>query len=248
MRAPDPARHRWPVTVRAAGAAVALAAAGLLVSGMATAGAPAHQGARQSADGSMVHDGVTYYAGPIPAAVVEGARPTRVAIPSIGVRSSLLELGLQADGTAEVPQDHALAGWYRNGGRPGLLGPTVLLGHVDPLDGPAVFHRLGDLAPGEVVEVTAAGGGVARYAVDRVEQVAKDEFPTLAVFGATRDDVLRLVTCAGEFDRGERSCEDTSWCTRPGSPDGCTESGRASARLASSGAPGACGRSSMVEP
>lgn len=212
MRAPDPARHRWPVIVRATGAAVALAAAGLLVSGMATAGAPGHPGHAVSGDGSMVHDGVTYYAGPIPeaapVAVVEGARPTGVAIPSIGVRSPLLELGLQADGTAEVPQDHALAGWYRNGGRPGLLGPTVLLGHVDFLDGPAVFYRLRDLAPGEVVEVTTAGGGVARYAVDRVEQVAKDEFPTFEVFGATRDDVLRLVTCAGEFDRGERSYED----------------------------------------
>lgn len=104
-----------------------------------------------------------------------------------------------------MPQDHALAGWYRNAGRPGLLGPTVLLGHVDSLDGPAVFYRLRELAPSAVVEVTTAGGGVARYALDRVEQVAKDEFPTFEAFGATRDDVLRLVTCAGEFNRGARS-------------------------------------------
>ncbi len=36
----------------------------------------------------------------------------------------------------------------------------------------------------------------------------KDEFPTFAVFGATADDVLRLVTCAGDFDRGARSYVD----------------------------------------
>jgi len=38
--------------------------------------------------------------------------------------------------------------------------------------------------------------------------VPKDEFPTFAVFGATADDVLRLVTCAGDFDRGARSYVD----------------------------------------
>lgn len=71
--------------MRVTGAAVAMAAAGLLVSGMATAGGPGHQGHGVSADGSMVHGGVTYCAGPIPetmpVAVVEGARPTGVAIP-----------------------------------------------------------------------------------------------------------------------------------------------------------------------
>lgn len=199
--------------MRVAGAAVAVGAAALLVSGLATAGVPGHGGGHTMAqDGSMVHGGVTYYAGPVPEAVpaevVDGARPTDVAIPSIGVASSLLELGLQDDGTAEVPQDYALAGWFGGGGRPGLVGPTVLLGHVDSADGPAVFYRLRELAAGDVVEVTTAGGGVARYAVDRVEQVAKDEFPTFEVFGATRDDVLRLVTCAGDFDRGERSYTD----------------------------------------
>jgi sortase (surface protein transpeptidase) len=84
----------------------------------------------------------------------------------------------------------------------------VLLGHVDSRDGPAVFYRLRDLRPGDVVEVGTTDGGVTRYAVERTEQVAKDAFPTFAVFGATADDVLRLVTCAGTFDRGARSYTD----------------------------------------
>ncbi|GAA3242597.1 hypothetical protein GCM10017691_46810 [Pseudonocardia petroleophila] len=144
----------------------------------------------------------------VPPAVVAPAEPASVAIPSIGVRSDLLHLGLAADGSAEVPEDYALAGWFREGGRPGGRGPTVLLGHVDSRDGPAVFYRLRDLGPGDVVEVATGDGTVARYAVDRTEQVPKDEFPTFAVFGATADDVLRLVTCAGDFDRGERSYTD----------------------------------------
>lgn len=197
----------------AAGSVIALAAAGLLAAGVAAGPSEGHgSGHAMAPNGSMTHGGVTYYAGPIPDAippeVLAAAEPTAIAIPSIGAGSELLDLGLQADGSAEVPADYALAGWYRHGGRPGLVGPTVVLGHVDSTDGPAVFYRLRDLAPGDVVEVTTAGGTVATYAVDRVEQVAKDEFPTFEVFGATRDDVLRLVTCAGEFDRGERSYQD----------------------------------------
>lgn len=134
--------------------------------------------------------------------------PVAVAIPSIGVRSSLVELGIAADGSAEVPEDFGLAGWFEGGGRPGARGPTVLLGHVDSAAGPAVFHDLRELAPGDVVEVTVADGSVAHYSVTGAEQVAKDGFPTVAVFGATTDDVLRLVTCSGDFDRGARSYVD----------------------------------------
>lgn len=188
---------------------VAVAAAGVLVSTLTAGGEPHHQVA---ADGSMVHDGVTYYAGPAPGPigddVLAAAAPAAVAIPAIGVRSDLLHLGIAPDGSAEVPADYARAGWFRGGGRPGVIGPTVLLGHVDSVDGPAVFHRLRDLGAGDVVEVTTADGTLARYAVERVERVAKDEFPTFAVFGATQDDVLRLVTCAGAFDRGARSYTD----------------------------------------
>lgn len=210
-RGADRSRSRWPASLQATGAAVALAAAGVLVSTWVSAGpGPAHHGA--TGDGAMVHGGVTYHAGPppdpVPPEELAAAAPAVVTIPAIGVRSDLLHLGITPDGAAEVPADHDLAGWFSGGGRPGWIGPTVLLGHVDSVDGPAVFHRLRELRPGDVVEVTTAGGTVARYAVERIEQVAKDAFPTFAVFGASPEDVLRLVTCAGEFDRGERSYAD----------------------------------------
>ncbi len=140
-----------------------------------------------------------------PATVPE---PVAVSIPAIGVRDVLLELGVRADGTAEVPTDFDRVGWLTGGGRPGARGPTVLLGHVDSTAGPAVFSDLRDLGPGDVVELTVADGSVARYEVVGTEQFPKDEFPTAAVFGATADDVLRLVTCTGAFDRGARSYVD----------------------------------------
>ncbi|MEJ2864231.1 class F sortase [Actinomycetospora flava] len=167
--------------------------------------------------------------GPGRAAVSSGERPAAAGVvpvslrvPAIGVdEREVLSLGVAPDGTAEVPQDFARVGWFdrtlsawRRGATPADVaipagrGPTVLLGHVDSRRGPAVFFRLRDLRPGDVVEVGRSDGSVARYAVERTEQVAKDVFPTFAVFGATATDVLRLVTCAGDFDRGERSYTD----------------------------------------
>jgi len=140
-----------------------------------------------------------------PAAVPE---PTAVSIPALGVRQDLIGLGVAGDGTAEVPTDFADVGWFTPGGRPGARGPTVLLGHVDSTAGPAVFYDLRDLAPGDTVVLTVADGSTATYTVTGTEQVAKDTFPTAAVFGATAEDVLRLITCTGAFDAGARSYTD----------------------------------------
>jgi hypothetical protein len=134
--------------------------------------------------------------------------PVSVEVPALGLAEPLLDLGVAGDGTAEVPADPDRAGWFTGGGRPGARGPTVLLGHVDSTAGPGVFAELRDLVPGDVVDVTVADGSVARYAVTTTEQVPKGSFPTAAVFGATTQDVLRLITCTGDFDRSARSYVD----------------------------------------
>ena len=134
--------------------------------------------------------------------------PTALSIPALGVTRDLIDLGIAADGTAEVPAVFDDAGWFTPGGRPGARGPTVLMGHVDSTAGPAVFYELRDLQPGDTVELTVADGTVAVYAVTGTEQVAKDTFPTEAVFGATTQDVVRLITCTGDFDGGARSYTD----------------------------------------
>ncbi|MEQ3552908.1 class F sortase [Pseudonocardia nematodicida] len=132
--------------------------------------------------------------------------PTSLRIPAIGVdEPELLRLGVAEDRTAEVPEDFSRVGWFDRDGNPGA---TVLMGHVDSRDGPAVFFDLRDLAPGDVIEVGRSDGTVGRYEVERTQQMPKDEFPTFEVFGATSDDIVRLVTCAGDFDRGERSYID----------------------------------------
>lgn len=139
------------------------------------------------------------------------AAPVSVAIPTIDVRSDLLRLGVNDDGTVEVPPlgPDDQAGWYERGPAPGAVGPAVILGHVDSAEwGPGIFFDLGALAAGDEVTVTRADGSMAVFAVDRVERHPKDDFPTIEVYGNTDDAQLRLITCGGAFDADARSYED----------------------------------------
>jgi hypothetical protein len=132
------------------------------------------------------------------------SRPVSLAIPAIGVRASLIDLGLTADGGLQVPPLTAAgvreAGWYDRGPAPGQAGPAVIAGHVDSYAGPGVFFRLGALRPGDQVDVTRADGITAVFRVDAVEEVSKAAFPARQVYGPVSYAGLRVITCGGQFD------------------------------------------------
>lgn len=131
--------------------------------------------------------------------------PRRLVIPEIGVDAPVTGTGLLPDRTLEVPEDTDLVGWYDRFPLPGDPGVSVLLGHVDSRTGPGVFVRLPELEPGDLVQVERHDRRVATYEVTAVDWYAKDGFPTARVFTDDRDEVLRIITCGGTFDRTERT-------------------------------------------
>lgn len=133
--------------------------------------------------------------------------PTRVRIKKIGVDSTLQSLHLDGQGALQAPTDYGKAGWYADGTVPGAPGPAVIAGHVDSKFGRAVFYRLKELRPGDVIEVQNAAVWVV-FRVTEVDRYAKDQFPTAAVYGPTPDAQLRLITCGGTFDPSVRSYVD----------------------------------------
>ncbi|MFJ2745673.1 class F sortase [Streptomyces sp. NPDC087440] len=128
--------------------------------------------------------------------------PVHLSIPSLGVRSEIMRLGLNADGTVEVPPaDKGMTtGWYSGGPVPGAPGPAVLIGHNATREGRAVFHGLKRIAQGADIAVRDERGTVVHFEVTGRETVRKNAFPTERVYGATRDRALRLITCDGAFD------------------------------------------------
>jgi Sortase domain len=143
-----------------------------------------------------------------PAAPGSGSPPVRLAIPAIGVATPLVRLGLEADGGMQVPADFGRAGWFTGGPAPGQVGPSVIAGHADSRTGPAVFYRLRELRPGQAILVERADGSRLRFVVEQARSYPKEGFPTAAVFGPVPEAALRLITCAGDFDRARGSYRD----------------------------------------
>jgi hypothetical protein len=129
--------------------------------------------------------------------------PVAVSIPAIGVKSKLLHLGLNKDGTIQVPDLNTSANeaaWYKYSATPGQIGTSVIEGHVDSYGGPAVFYRLGALRPGNRVSVALADGITAVFRVTGVREYAKDKYPANTIYAPANFAALRLITCGGGFD------------------------------------------------
>jgi LPXTG-site transpeptidase (sortase) family protein len=126
--------------------------------------------------------------------------PVRLEVPAIGVDTPVMQLGLAPDGGVEVPpiEAHDQAGWYRHSPAPGQTGPSVILGHVTVgAYGDGVFRRLDRLRRGDRIVARLENGTAVAFAVTRVRTVAKDDFPTEAVYGDVNRPELRLITCGG---------------------------------------------------
>jgi Sortase domain len=130
----------------------------------------------------------------------ERVGPGRIVIETVGVSAEVETVGLATDGTLALPTDTDTVGWFTGSSRPGEIGPAVMVGHVDSLDGLAVFGRLAGLNAGDLVTVDNADGTTVSFVVSSVTRYPKESFPSDAVYGPTPDAELRLITCGGRYD------------------------------------------------
>jgi sortase (surface protein transpeptidase) len=128
--------------------------------------------------------------------------PVRIEIPAVAVDAPIMKLGLNADGTIQVPplDNHNLAGWYTGSVTPGEEGAAVIVGHVDSWSGGSVFFKIKNLVPGDKIDILRADGRTAVFSVDGLQKAAKVAFPTDAVYGNPGYPALRLITCGGPFN------------------------------------------------
>lgn len=143
-----------------------------------------------------------------PALTVSGdilpkSNPLTITIPKLNLSAPFEDpLGVDASREIEVPDGYDTVGYYKYGPTPGELGPAVVLGHVDSVDGPAVFYSLGQLEEGDEIEIEREDGTTAVFEVTNMERHLQSGFPTEQVYGNIDHAGLRLITCSGTFDKG----------------------------------------------
>lgn len=138
------------------------------------------------------------------------SRPVRLFIPKIGVDAPFVDLAIGPTGQLEPPpaNDVNLVGWHAKGASPGETGTAIIAGHVDTKTSPAVFAGLSALVKGDGFQVLRADGVKASFRVDSVETFDKADFPSERVYGDTSEAQVRLITCAGAYDRRVKDYTD----------------------------------------
>ncbi|MGW3667143.1 class F sortase [Streptomyces sp. NPDC005141] len=138
------------------------------------------------------------------------AEPIRLLIPKILVDAPFTDLVIDDAGRLQPPpaNDTNLVGWYAKGVSPGEKGAAIIAGHVDTKTSAAVFAGLSDLEKGDKFSVQRSDGRTASFVVDSAETFAKEDFPDKRVYADTSDAQVRLITCAGTYDRSVKDYTD----------------------------------------
>ncbi|WP_434970244.1 class F sortase [Microbacterium sp. bgisy207] len=136
-----------------------------------------------------------------PQAVALTPQPQSLTVPDVSVSVPVVPVGVLADGFMEIPEDPAVAGWYRFGPAPASEeGNTVIAAHVDSATyGIGPFSRLRDLGVGAAVTVADESGREWAYRVESVTEYVKSELPD-HLFARDGERTLVLITCGGPFD------------------------------------------------
>lgn len=188
---------------------------GLLAAGFSIffqARSQAIQGASPSSSASSSSAGDPNLVTAAPAVVGLGSsfampgKPVRLIIPAINVNANIQSVGLfwNGDGEMSIPTNFTDVAWYNGGPRPGMPGNAVIDGHLDGHDvKEAVFYRLGDLAPGDLVEVVDSSGTIWKFQVVRLADYAYNASTTDIFSGDASKARLNLITCAGDWIKGQ---------------------------------------------
>jgi LPXTG-site transpeptidase (sortase) family protein len=129
-----------------------------------------------------------------------GSVPAAIDIPRIGTHAQVVPLGEDDDGTMLAPSDPDTVGWYAPGTGIGIAGNALLDGHVDWGGRLRAFGWLGQLEPGDTIQITDTDGNVLSYSVTWTQLFDADTAPLDQIFEQTSDEQVTLITCGGVFD------------------------------------------------
>jgi len=154
-------------------------------------------------DPKLINVGVP---GPIGTASVATPPPsnspvTRIIIEKIGIDAPVVTMGVDEDGTPQVPDNPYDVVWYNWSTPPGHGSNAVFAGHFDwtvnqqPVTG--VFYYLTKLIPGDIIEVSLEDGTSYKYKVTGNFAILDGDPQGMALMDDTPSDMVTLITCGG---------------------------------------------------
>ncbi len=129
-----------------------------------------------------------------------GIVPIRIHIPAVKIDAFIQPVGVLKNGAMGVPKDDTKVGWLHVGFKPGENGNAVMAGHVDNLQGVAVFHPLHEVQIGDEVIVSDKNGKQLTFNVTAIKTYRTEKAPIGYIFGEANKPKLNLITCTGYFD------------------------------------------------
>ncbi|QBX54650.1 class F sortase [Nocardioides seonyuensis] len=125
------------------------------------------------------------------------APPTRLVLPSLGVRASVVPIEMDQKGVLTPPADVDSVGWWQRSAEPGARSGKVLItGHTVRI-GDGALDEIGSLEPGDDV-VLRSPGGETRFRTTEVRTLTQEQVAARAkkLFGQEDGSGgLVLVTC-----------------------------------------------------
>ncbi|MBA3732968.1 class F sortase [Patescibacteria group bacterium] len=137
--------------------------------------------------------------------LVKAEVPLRLSIPSIGVDTDIIKVGLTSAGAMDTPKGPKEVAWYELGPKPGENGASVIAGHSSWSNNiPAAFDNLPKLKVGEKVYVKDVEGKTTTFVV-KSSRLFDPKADAGIVFNSTSGKHLNLITCAGVWDEATKS-------------------------------------------
>lgn len=123
-------------------------------------------------------------------------------IPRLEVNSRVTPVNIQANGTLGAPRNVKDAGWYEGSSKPGAVGAVLITGYVHGPSKQGVFYRLGNLKPGDTVEIERGDARTITYKVVSSENVDQNNLDMAKVQTSIEPGKpgLNLVTHTGRYD------------------------------------------------
>lgn len=128
--------------------------------------------------------------------------PRLLAIPSIGVKARVLQVGVDANNRLGTPKNIYDTAWYSASSKPGEMGAVLIDGHYSGPNTRGVFSKLERLRPGDTITLERGDGTTFTYTVAKIETKPENEIDMsqLLVSVDTNAPGLNLITCGGDYD------------------------------------------------